>query len=44
MALMTVAGKFGRVLQVDVVEARSMISQVLVNGIAPPQMRSLEKP
>ncbi len=42
MARVTVAGKFGGFLQVDVDDARLITSQVAV-GI-PPQMNILEKP
>ncbi len=43
MAAKTFAGKFGGFLQVDADDARLMTSQVLVYGLFPPQMSSLEK-
>ncbi len=43
MASVTLAGKFGRFLQVDVDDARLITSQVSVYGLYPPQISSLEK-
>jgi hypothetical protein len=44
MAVETLAGKFGGFLQVVADDSRVMISQVLMLGLFPPQMRTLEKP
>ena len=44
MAERTSSGKFGGFLQVDADDARLMTSQVLMPGLFPPQMSSLEKP
>jgi hypothetical protein len=39
-----VTGSFGRSLQVVSADARSMTSQLSVDGDCPPQTRSFEKP
>ena len=44
MAAWTVTGSFGRSLQVVSADARSMTSQLSVDGDCPPQTRSFEKP
>ncbi len=40
LARLTVAGKFGRFLQVDADDAKLMTSQVSMSGSSPPQMSS----
>jgi hypothetical protein len=44
IARLSVAGKFGGILQVDADDARFITSHVSMFGSSPPQMSSLEKP